>query len=168
MNTFGQNQTQSNSWGNNNAQWSLNNTALEQNNNLFNQNQSVWNKKQYQTPTPWAQQNSGIVNNNQTFSTKPVYTNPNPKRFSTGDIIWEGVKGFGQGVLGGIEHGINTLSLGLYDLASDAFFDGGYEKRQKELETLKDIQSFLLKHPFLYSTICFILFLLGQYFFIIK
>ena len=95
------------------------------------------NIENMQTPTPWAQLNSRVMNNPK-ISTKPIYTNPNPKRFSTGDIIWEGVKGFGQGVLGGIEHGINTISLGLYDVANDAFFDGGYEKRQRELESLAD------------------------------
>ena len=41
-----------------------------------------------------------------------------------------------QGTLGGIEHGINSASLGLYDFINDAFFDGGYEKRQKALEAL--------------------------------
>ena len=48
----------------------------------------------------------------------------------------EALKGFGQGVVGGVEHGINTMSLGLYDVINDAFFDAGYEKRQKELENL--------------------------------
>ena len=63
-----------------------------------------------------------------------MYTSPN----HIGEILTSGLKGFGQGVLGGIEHGINTAFLGLYDVANDALFDGGYEHRQKELENLAD------------------------------
>ena len=37
-------------------------------------------------------------------------------------------------MIGGIEHGINTVSMGLYDGAHDLLGTGGYEKRQKELE----------------------------------
>ncbi len=93
---------------------------------------------QDQTPTPWAQSNTGWENNDLARPDKPVYVNPHPKGFSTGDILWEGVKGFGQGVLGGIEHGINTATMGGYDMVSDILENGGYERRQKELEKLAD------------------------------
>ena len=108
-NTFGQSQTeQSYGLGNN------------------NQNQSLFWPQSY-----------GLETENQN-QIKPVYETPNPRRFSTGEILWDGVKGFGQGMIGGIEHGINTMSLGLYDVINDAFFDAGYEKRQKELENLAE------------------------------
>ena len=68
------------------------------------------------------------------LSKEQMYTSPN----HIGEILTSGLKGFGQGVLGGIEHGINTAFLGLYDVANDALFDGGYEHRQKELENLAD------------------------------
>ena len=121
--------------------WKLNNTLLAQNsnnntlsgnlfenNNLFNQNQSVWNKNQYQTPTPWTKQSASFGNNLST-QTKPVYENPNPRRYSTGEILWDGVKGFGQGALGGLERGINSATYGLYDFVSDLADNGGYERR---------------------------------------
>ena len=104
--------------------------------NVGNINQNIWNGNQYQTPTPWAKQRESMKNNLSSQQNKTVYENPNPRRFSTGEILWDGVKGFGQGMIGGIEHGINTMSLGLYDVINDAFFDAGYEKRQKELENL--------------------------------
>ena len=125
--------------------WKLNNTPLAQNNNntlsgnlfennnLFNQTQSVWNKNQYQTPTPWAKQSTSL-GRNQPVPNKPVYENPNPRRYSTGEILWDGVKGFGQGALGGLERGINSATYGLYDFVSDLADNGGYERRQKELE----------------------------------
>ena len=49
-----------------------------------------------------------------------------------------GLQGLGQGILGGIEHGINTVTAGGYDMFNDVFFDNGYEHRQKELENLAD------------------------------
>ena len=98
-----------------------------------NQNQSVWNKNQYQTPTPWAKQSTSL-GRNQPVQTKPVYENPNPRRYSTEEILWDGVKGFGQGALGGLERGINSATYGLYDFVSDLADNGGYERRQKELE----------------------------------
>ena len=58
----------------------------------------------------------------------------NPRRYSTGEILWDGVKGFGQGALGGLERGINSATYGLYDFVSDLADNGGYERRQKELE----------------------------------
>ena len=105
--------------------------------NVGNINQGIWNRNQYQTPTPWVKQRASM-RNNLLSQTKPVYENPNPRRFSTGEILWDGVKGFGQGIIGGIEHGINTMSFGLYDVINDAFFDAEYEKRQKELENLAE------------------------------
>ena len=68
------------------------------------------------------------------LSQEQMYTPPS----HAAEVLAAGIQGFGQGVLGGIEHGINTAFLGLYDVANDALFDGGYEKRQKELENLAD------------------------------
>ena len=88
---------------------------LFENNNLFNQNQSVWNKNQYQTPTPWTKQSASFGNNLST-QTKPVYENPNPRRYSTEEILWDGVKGFGQGFVSGLETLANGATLGGYNL----------------------------------------------------
>lgn len=90
------------------------------------------------TPAPWARRISISENNYPLNQGKPVYQNPQPKGYSIGDIALEGIKGFEQGVVGGIEHGINGLSMGLYDAINDAFFNEGYEKRQKELEKLAE------------------------------
>ncbi len=67
-----------------------------------------------------------------------LYSTPQPKRFSTGEIIRSGIEGFGQGVAGAVEHGVNTASLGLYDVLQDSIFNGGYEKRQNELKSLAE------------------------------
>ena len=99
------------------------------NNNLFNQNQSVWNKNQYQTPTPWAKQNAGL-GSNQPVSNKPVYENPNPRRYSTGEILWDGVKGFGQGFVSGLESLANGVTLGGYDWLDNEYGLGAKERRQ--------------------------------------
>ena len=68
------------------------------------------------------------------LSQEQMYTSPS----HIGEILTSGLKGFGQGVLGGIEHGINTATAGGYDMFNDALFDNGYEHRQKELENLAD------------------------------
>ncbi len=157
VNTFGQNQTEQ-SYGlgsenqtfgqenNNSTQWEMNNTPLEQNNNntlsgnlfgnnnLFNQNQSVWNKKQYQTPTPWAKQSTSL-GRNQPVPNKPVYENPNPRRYSTGEILWDGVKGIFQGSVSGLESLANDITLGGYDLLDDAYGLGAKERRQNLQQT---------------------------------
>ena len=107
--------------------------------NLLESALSSYNTKQ--TPTPWAKKQSGNllerINSSKTSGPKRIENNsPDLNRSSVGDIALEGAKGVLQGTLGGIEHGINSASLGLYDFINDAFFDGGYEKRQKALEEL--------------------------------
>ena len=127
---------------NNSTQWGLNNTPLAQNNNnnmlsgnlfgnnnLFNPNQSVWNRNQYQTPTPWAKQSTSL-GRNQPVQTKPVYENPNPRRYSTGEILWDGVKGFGQGFVSGLESLANGVTLGGYDWLDNEYGLGAKERRQ--------------------------------------
>ena len=79
-----------------------------ENNNLFNQNQSVWNRNQYQTPTPWTKQSTGL-GSNQPVSNKPVYENPNPRRYSMGEILGNGVKGFTSTVINGATYPSTTL-----------------------------------------------------------
>ena len=153
VNTFGQSQTEQ-SYGlgsenqtfgqenNNSTQWGLNNTPLAQNNNnntlsgnlfgnnnLFNQNQSVWNKNQYQMPTPWTKKNIGS-GNIQPVSNKPVYENPNPRRYSTGEILWDGVKGIFQGSVSGLESLANGVTLGGYDWLDNEYGLGAKERRQ--------------------------------------
>lgn len=55
-------------------------------------------------------------------------------RISTGEILLEGVKGFGEGILGATEYTISSLTNGGYDLLNDVYFDNGYEQRQNNLE----------------------------------
>ena len=73
------------------------------------------NNEQSQTPTPWAKQSSGLENN-QPVQNKPVYENPNPQGYSTGEIIWDGAKGFGEGIVSGLETLANGITFGGYDL----------------------------------------------------
>ena len=68
------------------------------------------------------------------LSKEQMYTSPS----HIGEILTSGLQGLGQGILGGIEHGINTVTAGGYDMFNDVFFDNGYEHRQKELENLAD------------------------------
>ncbi len=69
-----------------------NNNPFKNTMNTFGQKQSVWNKNQYQTPMPGAKQSSGFENT-QPMQAKPVYENPNHRHCSTGEILWDGVKG---------------------------------------------------------------------------
>lgn len=87
-----------------------------------------------QTPTPWAkkQASKNLEASPKKFDNSSVKLN----RPTTSDIVLAGLKGFGEGALGGIEYGINSATRGVYDTINDAFFDGGYEKRQKALENL--------------------------------
>ena len=64
-------------------------------------------------------------------------------------VLAAGIKGFGQGTLGSIEHGINTATSGAYDGFNDIFLGGGYEKRQQELEKLA--QDVNLEKPYKYA-----------------
>ena len=104
------------------------------NNNLFNQNQNVWNRNQYQTPTPWTKQSTSL-GRNQPVPNKPVYENPNPRRYSTGEILWDGVKGIFQGSVSGLESLANDITLGGYDLLDDAYGLGAKERRQNLQQT---------------------------------
>ena len=112
MNTLGQSQTEQ-SYGLGNS----------------NQKQNIWNRNQYQTSTPWAKQSSGFENN-QPVQTKPVYENPNPRRYSTREILWDGVKGFGQGFVSGLESLANGVTLGGYDWLDNEYGLGAKERRQ--------------------------------------
>ena len=47
---------------------------------------------------------------------KPIDENPNPRRYSTEEILWDGVKGFGQGFVSGLETLANRATLGGYNL----------------------------------------------------
>ena len=107
--------------------------------NLLESALSSYNTKQ--TPTPWAKKQSENllerINSSKTSGPKRIENNtPDLNRSSVGDIALEGAKGVLQGTLGGIEHGINSVTNGGYDIVNDVFFDGGYEKRQKAFEDL--------------------------------
>ena len=55
---------------------------------------------------------------------------------SMSDVFLEGVKGFGEGVLGATEYTINSLTNGGYDLLNDVYFNNGYEQRQNNLDKI--------------------------------
>ena len=55
---------------------------------------------------------------------------------SMADVFLEGVKGFGEGVLGATEYTINSLTNGGYDLLNDVYFNNGYEQRQNNLDQI--------------------------------
>lgn len=86
-------------------------------------------KQPWQTPVS----QNNLCKRKSTVLPKPKYTNPNPRRIPSGEIAKSGLEGFGQGIWGGIEHGIDTMFGGKY---SD-FFEG-YQKRQKELKRLAE------------------------------
>ena len=86
--------------------------------------------------TPMSQSNS--CKRKSTILSKPKYTNPDPRRIPTGEIVKSGLESFGQGVLGGIERGINATLSGNYNDISNKYFGGGYQKRQKALERLAE------------------------------
>lgn len=77
--------------------------------------------------------NPNIVNSN---LPKNISNNTSSKIFSPGEIAWSGITGMAQGIAGSLEHSLNTLSDGRYDLLLDDFGDNGYEKRQQALENL--------------------------------
>ena len=88
----------------------------------------------WQTPVP----RNNLCERKSTVLSKPKYTNPNPRRIPSGEIAKSGLEGFGQGVLGGIERGINATLSGNYNDISNKYFGGGYQKRQKALERLAE------------------------------
>ena len=79
------------------------------------------------------------------LSQEQMYTPPS----HAAEVLAAGIKGFGQGTLGSIEHGINTATSGAYDGFNDIFLGGGYEKRQQELEKLA--QDVNLEKPYKYA-----------------
>ena len=62
-----------------------------------------------------------------------VNTVPAP-RTSTGEILLEGVKGFGKGIENGVLRGLNAATLGLYDLGNYYFLGNQYADKQSELQ----------------------------------
>ena len=88
----------------------------------------------WQTPVP----RNNLCERKSTILSKPKYTNPNPHRIPTGEIAKSGLEGFGQGVLGGMERGINATLAGNYNNISNKYLGGGYQKRQKALEQLTE------------------------------
>ena len=66
-----------------------------------------------------------------------VNTFPVP-RTSTGEILLEGVKGFGEGVFGGLERFTNGLTGGLYGSIVDGDMNNAYTNRQNYLQNLSN------------------------------
>ena len=55
---------------------------------------------------------------------------------STGEILLEGVKGFGEGIFGGLERFTNGLTGGLYGSIIDGDMNNAYTNRQNYLQNL--------------------------------
>ena len=91
---------------------------------------------------------SNDFDNQNSFYTAAGIPTPNTTSHNQ-EIAAAALQGAGAGMLGALERGINAASLGLYDFASDTFFDGGYSQRQKQLENLAT-QSGLSK-PYKYA-----------------
>ena len=68
------------------------NAALYPQQNSFNTYSQPYHLAQNTNPNTTS--DVGNYANNQLPQPKPIYTNPNPRRYSTGEILWEGVKGF--------------------------------------------------------------------------
>ena len=69
---------------------------------------------------------------------KPVYTNPDPQRSSAADILWEGLKGFGDGIETSSLALFNAATNDVFDLLSYLYMDDYYGKRQDEMQTLAE------------------------------
>ena len=92
-----------------------------------------------QTPIPLAKRKSGNllerINNSKTSVSKRVeYNTPDLKRSSVGDIVLEGIKGFGEGIEQGSLALFNARIGGLYDLVSYLYMDDDYAKRQDKMQ----------------------------------
>ncbi len=59
---------------------------------------------------------------------------PNPQRYSDKEIAWSALEGFGEGIENGSLALFNAGTGGLYDLASYAFMDDDYAKRQEMMQ----------------------------------
>ena len=88
-------------------------TVKERQQNSFNTYSQPYHLAQNTNPNTTS--DVGNYANNQLPQPKPIYTNPNPRRYSTGEILWEGVKGFGEGIVSGLETLANGITFGGYD-----------------------------------------------------
>ena len=140
-------QYQNNPLGNSNSTFNsdLNHSSLFSPNNMqsltLNANAALYPQQNsfntYSQPYRLAQNTNpntasdvGNYTNNQLPQPKPIYTNPNPRRYSTGEILWEGVKGFGEGIVSGLETLANGITFGGYDWLDNKYGLGAKERRQ--------------------------------------
>ena len=105
--------------------------------NLLESALSSYNTKQ--TPTPWAKKQSGNllerINSSKNSGPKRIENNtPDLNHSSVGDIAWEGIKGFGEGIEQGSLALFNAGTGGVYDVASYLFMDDDYAKRQDKMQ----------------------------------
>ena len=80
------------------------------------------------TNIPEAQKQSTGFGSNQPVQNKPVYENPNPKRYSMGEILGDGVKGFTSTVINGATYPSTTLG----ELVADVVIAKDYYDQMNE------------------------------------
>ena len=102
-----------NFWGNSDNNYGFGSSNIHdnienKNNNPFENTVNTFGQSQ-------TEQSYGLGSENQA-QVKPVYEIPNPRRYSTEEILWDGVKGFGQGFVSGLETLANGATLGGYNL----------------------------------------------------
>ena len=102
-----------NFWGNSDNNYGFGSSNIHdnienKNNNPFENTGNTFGQSQ-------TEQSYGLGSENQA-QVKPVYETPNPRRYSTEEILWDGVKGFGQGFVSGLETLANGATLGGYNL----------------------------------------------------
>ena len=83
------------------------------------------------------------IPNNYTYKTSPqiqkkVYTNPTPQKPTAGNIVIEGLKGFGEGIENGSLAFFNAITGGGYDLYSYKNMNDDYGKRQERMQKLAE------------------------------
>ena len=69
---------------------------------------------------------------------KRVYADPTPQKPTAGDIVIEGLKGFGEGIENGSLAFFNALTGGAYDVFSYSYMNNDYAKRQEKMQKLAE------------------------------
>ena len=71
---------------------------------------------------------------------KRVYADPTPQKPTAGDIVIEGLKGFGEGIENGSLAFFNALTGGAYDVFSYSYMNNDYAKRQEKCKNWQKAQ----------------------------
>ena len=95
--------------------------------------QKITSKKRQFTPVP----------DNYVYKVSPkiqkrVYADPIPQKPTVGDIVIEGLKGFGEGIENGSLAFFNALTGGAYDVFSYSYMNNDYAKRQEKMQKLAE------------------------------